>query len=250
MSQAPVIQRRPEPALAVDDLVGGYDATVVLRKVSLSVAASSVVALLGPNGAGKSTLLKMVCGLLRPDSGTITMAGQDVTPLSSHRRADLGLCYIPEGRGIFRSLTVKENLILQAEPGRKARDSALALACEAFPVLGRKLPQTAGTLSGGEQQMLAVAQAYVRQPTLILVDEASFGLAPKMVNTIFEFLQRATELGAALLLVDQFVERALELADHVYVLNGGEIVFSGAPQGLDQEQIMQQYLGTSPTTSQ
>jgi branched-chain amino acid transport system ATP-binding protein len=232
-------------ALEVTDLKSGYDTTLVLRGVSLTVARSSVVALLGPNGAGKSTLLKSLCGLLPVRSGQVRMDGEDVTRMSAHGRADRGLCYIPEGRGIFKSLTVKENLVMQARPGRKAAEEAVALAIEAFPVLGKRLSQTAQTLSGGEQQMLAVTQAYVRQPKLILVDEASFGLAPKVVEAIFDFLRRATDTGSALLLVDQFVERALDMADFAYVLSGGEIVYSGPAASLSQDEIMSRYLGVT-----
>ena len=231
------------PALEVKELRSGYDTTLVLRGVSMTVAQGSIVALLGPNGAGKTTLLKSLCGLLPVQSGTVSMLGDDITHLSTFHRAGRGLCYIPEGRGIFRSMTVRENLVMQAAPGRKAAQEAIALAVEAFPVLGRRLGQTAETLSGGEQQMLAVTQAYVRQPKLILVDEASFGLAPKIVEEIFEFLRRATEMGAALLLVDQFVERALEMAHFAYVLSGGEIVYAGTPSALSEGEIMSRYLG-------
>lgn len=233
------------PALEVQNLESGYGTTLVLRGVSMTVAPGSVVALLGPNGAGKTTMLKAICGLLPVRAGQVCMVGEDITHVRPHRRADRGLCYIPEGRGIFRSLTVKENLVMQASPGRRAAEEAIALAVDAFPVLGRRLGQTAETLSGGEQQMLAVTQAYVRQPKLILVDEASFGLAPKIVGEIFDFLSRATKMGAALLLVDQFVERALEMAHFVYVLSGGEIVYSGPPSALTKAELMSRYLGAT-----
>jgi branched-chain amino acid transport system ATP-binding protein len=235
-------------ALEVIGVESGYDATTVLRGVSLTVARGSVVALLGPNGAGKSTLLKSLCGLLPVRAGTVHFDGVDVTHSSAHSRAERGLCYIPEGRGVFRSLTVKENLILQARPGRRAAEEAVALAVEAFPVLGKRLSQPAQNLSGGEQQMLAVTQAYVRQPTLIMVDEASFGLAPKIVDAIFGFLRRAIDGGAALLIVDQFVDRALAMADQAYVLSGGEIVYAGAASDLSQDEIVSRYLGVPTAT--
>jgi branched-chain amino acid transport system ATP-binding protein len=231
------------PALEIAEVESGYNAALVLRGVSLTVPRASVVALLGPNGAGKSTLLKALCGLLPVRSGTVWMDGEDITHASAHSRADRGLCYIPEGRGVFRSLTVKENVLLQARPGRKAGEEALARAVDVFPVLAKRLSQTAQTLSGGEQQMLAMTQAYVRKPKLILVDEASFGLAPKVVDAIFDFLRRATESGSALLIVDQFVERALAMADHAYVLSGGEVVYSGPAASLSQDEIMSRYLG-------
>ncbi|MCU1346706.1 MAG: branched-chain amino acid transporter ATPase [Acidimicrobiia bacterium] len=231
-------------ALAIRDLHSGYGQTRVLHGVSLDVPQSAVVALLGANGAGKTTLLKTVCGLISPTAGHVSLSGDDITNKSAHARSRLGLCYIPEGRGIFRSLTVRENLVMQSEPGEQ--DRAIEVAVEAFPVLGQRLSQNAGTMSGGEQQMLALAQAYVRDPRLILVDEASLGLAPLIVDAVFEFLQRVNARGASLLIVDQFVTRALQMAETAYVLRRGEIVYSGSSAELLDSDLFSTYLGTEP----
>jgi branched-chain amino acid transport system ATP-binding protein len=201
-----------------------------------------VVALLGSNGAGKTTLLKTVSGLIRPSEGRIELDGRDVTRVPAHRRASGGLCHIPEGRGVFRALTVTENLVMQVPPGQSAE--AIARAVEAFPTLGRRLGQRAGTLSGGEQQMLALARAYAGNPSTILVDEASLGLAPVVVDAVFEFLHRVAAGGAALLIVDQFVARALAMATLVYVLRRGEIVYEGPPAAIPADDVFAQYLGT------
>jgi branched-chain amino acid transport system ATP-binding protein len=230
------------PALELRHVEAGYGATTVLRDVSISVPASSVVALLGANGAGKTTLLKTASGLLKPTKGDILIHGETVTGNRPHRLVDKGLCHIPEGHGIFPSLSVKENLILHAVKGREA--DALARATAAFPVLGQRLRLAAGSLSGGQQQMLALARAYLRDPRVILVDEASIGLSPKLVDEIFEFLGRLGGQGSALLLVDQYVTRALALAETAYVLNRGQITFSGRSDELMDEDIFQKYIGT------
>ena len=230
-------------ALSVQNLRSGYERTTILRDVSIEVPAGSVTALLGSNGAGKSTLLKTISGLVKPSVGSIVLDGHDVTALAPNQRSALGMCHIPEGRAIFRSLTVRENLRLQAEPGHE--DEAIERCIEAFPILGERISQRAGTLSGGQQQMLAMSRAYARSPRLVLVDEASLGLAPIIVDEIFKFLAQLAAQGAALLIVDQFVTRALALATTAYVLNRGEIVFSGTAQELRQGDIFAQYLGAS-----
>jgi branched-chain amino acid transport system ATP-binding protein len=229
------------PALTVKRLRSGYGRSEIIQGVDLVVDAGAVVAVLGPNGAGKTTLLKTVSGLLSPTAGTVELFGEDITHVSTARRAEHGLCHIPEGRGIFRSLTVRENLELQAAAGRSA--TAIDLAVESFPVLGDRLTQQAGTLSGGEQQMLAIARAYIKEPRLVLVDEASLGLAPRVVDAIFEFLSAITERGASLLMVDQFVARALDMAARVYVLNHGVVVFDGASEELRRGDVFERYLG-------
>lgn len=228
-------------ALEVSGLTAGYDDTVVLRDVSVTVPHGSVVALLGPNGAGKSTLLRTVSGLLRPRSGRIALAGADVTDARPHERAAAGLCHVPEGRGIYRSLTVRENLAMQARRGEERAGVERAVA--AFPILGERLGQQAGTLSGGQQQMLALAAAHVRSPALILVDEASLGLAPIVVDEIFAFLERRAAEGTAILLVDQFATRALALATSAYVLRKGEIAFRGTARELNDGDVFAHYLG-------
>jgi len=209
--------------------------------VSITVPQSSVVALLGPNGAGKSTTLRMASGLLRPKSGAVLLDGNDITNARPSQRAKAGLCHLPEGRGIFPSLSVKENLVLFSPKGKESE--SFDQAVDAFPVLGERRRQAAGTLSGGEQQMLALARAYVSGPRLVLVDEASLGLAPLVVDAIFDFLRRMVDEGMSLLLVEQYVARALDLASMVYVLHKGEIVFSGASNELDEDLLFTLYAG-------
>jgi branched-chain amino acid transport system ATP-binding protein len=231
-------------ALELRGITAGYGETDVLRDVDLVADEGAVTALLGPNGAGKSTLLKTVSGLIRPRQGQVLAGGADITALPADRRVAHGMCHIPEGRGIFRSLTVRENLQLQAFPKQGAE--AIERATAAFPILGERLDQRCGTLSGGQQQMVAMARAYVQRPKLILVDEASLGLAPIIVDEIFEFLANVTREGASLLIVDQFVARALAMASRAYVLNRGRIVFDGSPQALLDGDVFEQYLGTHP----
>lgn len=238
----------PPPALEVRNLTTGYGSTVVLRDVSLSVPAGSVTALLGANGAGKTTLLRSVCGFLPVMKGSVHLFGATVTRTRAHRRFRMGLCHVPEGRGVFRSLTVRENLLLQAGGGRKR--AAIERALDAFPILGERLNQAAGTLSGGQQQMLAMCAAYISDPQLILVDEASLGLGPVVVDEVFTFLSRLAHRGAALLIVDQFANRALEIADSAYVLTHGSITYDGPAKRLLDSDMFATYLGTAaPATT-
>jgi branched-chain amino acid transport system ATP-binding protein len=226
--------------LELTGIDAGYDSHPVLRGVSLAVPDRSVVALLGPNGAGKTTLLRVASGLLRPAAGTIQLDGQDVTRWPTHRRAAAGMCHVPEGRGIFPALSVADNLRLQAAGGSpRAVDHALA----AFPRLRDRRAQLAGTMSGGEQQMLALAHAYVTQPSVVLLDEVSMGLAPKIVDEIFQHLRALADRGTSLLLVEQYVTRALALADYVYILNKGRVTFAGEPRELGDADIVASYLG-------
>jgi len=222
-------------------VTAGYGDAVVLDDVTLSVPPGAVVALLGPNGAGKTTLLRVASGLLRPTSGEVALDGRRLDGGSADGFARSGICHIPEGRGIFRSMTVRDNLLLHAPRGEEAR--AVAAAVEAFPVLGERLEQLAGTMSGGQQQMLALARAYVSHPTYVFLDEVSLGLAPAVVDQIFEFLRRLAESGTALLLVEQYVVRALRLADYVYILNRGRIAFAGEPGELDESDVFRTYVG-------
>jgi branched-chain amino acid transport system ATP-binding protein len=231
----------PPPALELRRITGGYGKTAVLRDVSLTVRPGSIDALLGPNGAGKTTLLRVATGLLPPDDGHVLVGGQEVTERSPSQRARSGLCLIPEGRGIFRSLTVRENLVLQVPPWEKT--TPLEMALEVFPALRDRLGQTAGTLSGGQQQMLALSRCYLASPSVVLLDEVSMGLAPRIVDEIFGSLTRLANTGVALLLVEQYVSRALEMADEVHLLNRGVITYAGAASGLDAETVMRNYLG-------
>ncbi|HEV7685469.1 MAG TPA: ABC transporter ATP-binding protein, partial [Acidimicrobiia bacterium] len=213
----------------------------VLRDVNLVVPDNAVVALLGPNGAGKTTLLRVASGLLKPSSGRVLVDGVDVTGWPPHRLSQLGVCHVPEGRGIFRALSVKDNIRLQATADFD--EDPVAAVAEAFPRLGERLAQRAGTMSGGEQQMLALARAYVAGARTVLLDEVSMGLAPKIIDEIFEYLHRLAAQGAALLLVEQYVARALELADFVFILNKGRVQFVGESDELGEEQILASYLG-------
>ena len=164
-----------------------------------------------------------------------------MTTLSAHRRFERGLCHVPEGRGVFRSLTVRDNLIMQSRRGRERE--ALEKAVTSFPILGERIRQVAGTLSGGEQQMLAMAAAYVRDASVILVDEASLGLAPLVVDAIFGFLERVSGDGTSLLIVDQFVTRALSMASTAYVLRQGSVVYSGPADQLADTDVFGSYIG-------
>ena len=238
--QAPVAD-----VLRIESLSAGYGRTEVLRDVTLGVPAGSVAALLGPNGAGKTTLLRTAAGLLRPSAGSVQLNGTDVTKRRPAERSRGGLCLIPEGRGIFPNLTVRENLVLQVPRGRK--DAALDDALEAFPVLKERLGQVAGTMSGGQQQQLALSRCYLAAPAVVLLDEVSMGLAPKVIDDIFEALRKLAAKGVALLLVEQYVHRALEMADVVYLLNRGQVTFSGPPSELDEDELMRGYLGASLT---
>ena len=225
----------------LERVTAGYGDASVLRDVSLAVPDGSVVALLGPNGAGKTTLLRVASGLLEPTSGRIGMDNVVLTGKAPDVYARHGVCHIPEGRGIFASMTVRENILLQAKPGEE--DVALDRAVEAFPRLGERMSQRAGTMSGGEQQMLAVARAYVAGASCVLLDEVSMGLAPKLIDEIFEYLHSLAAAGTALLLVEQYVNRAVELADFVYILNKGRVAFVGEAEELGEEQILASYLG-------
>lgn len=225
------------PALELRGVTAGYGEIMALHDVSLTVQRSRVTALLGANGAGKSTLLNVISGFVRPKVGEVRIDGADVSGQPPHVRVRAGLRHIPEKRGIFPTLTVKDNLRMHGRAG--GQKDAIDRAVQAFPILGDRLSQVAGTLSGGQQQMLAIARAYDPQAKVILVDEASLGLAPVVVDEIFEFLER---VDVALVLVEQYVTRALNLADDVYVLSGGAVVFSGAADSLDQEQVFNFYL--------
>jgi branched-chain amino acid transport system ATP-binding protein len=224
------------------DITAGYDTGLVLQGVSLVVPDNAVVALLGPNGAGKTTLLRVASGLLKPYSGQVLIDGEDVTGKRPFQFARKGVVHVPEGRGIFPSLSVADNVALQA-PAGKGRD-AMRRASAVFPRLGERSRQIAGTMSGGEQQMLALNQAYVGNPKVVLLDEVSMGLAPRVVGEIFTHLEDLARAGTAQLLVEQYVARALRMADWVYILDRGRISFAGEPGELSEETVMNSYLGS------
>lgn len=226
--------------LKIDNVVGGYGEDMVVRGLSLEVPDSSVIALIGPNGAGKSTTMRLISGLLRPKTGQIWFDGDDITSEPPDSRARSGVCLIPEGRAIFPSLTVRENLTLHGAATRGQMDG-LSRALDVFPDLSSRLKHRAGDLSGGQQQMLALARVCVRQQRLVMVDEASLGLAPLVVDAIFAFLESIRSAGTSLIVVEQFVHRALNLADSVCVMVRGEIVFSGEANALSEEEIRERY---------
>ena len=227
--------------LELRDVSAAYGSTTVLRDISLWAPSHSVVALLGPNGAGKTSLLRVASGLLRPSSGRLLIDGQDMTGAPPHALVNRGVCLVPEGRGVFGNLTVRDNILIQA--GGHNVDEAIDKAVAAFPILGKKLGQLAGSLSGGQQQMLALSRAYVTEPAYVLLDEVSMGLAPVVVDELFEFLRRLAAEGSTLVLVEQYVSRALALADYVYLLNRGRLEFSGEPGELDSDSLHERYVG-------
>jgi branched-chain amino acid transport system ATP-binding protein len=227
--------------LRLSRITAGYGDTTVLRDVTVAVPSGRVVALLGPNGAGKTTLMRVASGLLRPSAGSIRMDGHELTGAGSDRFVAAGVTLIPEGRGVFPNLTVRENLTIFSGQGDRGR--AIEEASGAFPRLGARLNQTAGTMSGGEQQMLALARAYVRPVQTLLLDEISMGLSPKLVDEIYEALRGLAARGVSLLLIEQFAPKALALADHVYLLTNGRISFAGEPCELHQDAVFSSYLG-------
>jgi branched-chain amino acid transport system ATP-binding protein len=227
--------------LVLDGITAGYGTSTVLRDVHLTVPRSSVVALLGPNGAGKTTLLRVASGLLSPWSGRVVLEGEKVTGLSPDALARRGVCHVPEGRGVFPPLSVRENLLLFSPPGEEG--VGLERALEAFPDLSGRLDQTAGTMSGGQQQMLALARAYIAGGRVILLDEVSMGLAPIIVDEIFAFLERVAAEGVSLLLVEQYVNKALAIANYGYILSRGQISFAGDAAELADEDVFSRYLG-------
>ncbi len=234
------------PLLELQDVHVHYGAIHALRGVSLTVAPGEVVTLIGSNGAGKSTTLRAVSALLRPSSGTVTFDGKSVGALPPDALVALGMAHAPEGRGVFQNLTVEENLELGAYL-RRDKDGITkdkARSFELFPRLKERLAQPAGTLSGGEQQMLAVARALMSRPRLLLLDEPSLGLAPQVVELIFRIVRDINATGTAILLVEQNAHLALKVAHRGYVLETGAVVMTGPAQELlHNEDIKKAYLG-------
>jgi branched-chain amino acid transport system ATP-binding protein len=227
--------------LTLEGVHAGYGNYTVLRDVNLSLGEGEVIALLGPNGVGKTTLLRTATGLLKPRSGRILFCGEELTGKAPHAFVRRGICHLPEGRGIFPSLTVQENLLVQART--RGRNEAVAEAVELFPALKTRLRQTAGSLSGGEQQMLALSRAYLTRPKLVLVDEASLGLAPLMVDKIYDALATLVQRGVSLIVVEQYVHKVLSLAKSVCVLSKGALIHVGDADKVDPEEIYARYLG-------
>ena len=234
------------PLLRLSGVHAAYGAATVLRDVDLEVGAGEMVAVLGANGAGKTTLARTISGLTRARRGTVVLDGEDVTGLRPHERSRLGVAHCQEGRRLFGELTVRENLLLGAQTAtaREAEAETLGWIDELFPILAQRREQRAGTLSGGQQQMLAIARALVARPRLLLCDEVSLGLSPKATDDVFEALEVVRGSGIAIVLIEQNVHRALALADRAYVLERGQVSFSGDPRELlDEQRLREAYFG-------
>ena len=237
---------RADNALELSDVHVSYGGIAACKGVSLLVARGEIVTLIGANGAGKTSVLRSIMQLVPQARGTVRVLGADVKGMPTHRVVALGAALVPEGRAIFGNLSVRENLLLGAFLNRDAAkiQRLLARAVELFPRLGERLEQNAGTLSGGEQQMLAIARALMAEPQLILLDEPSLGLAPKLVAQIFAAIREIAQSGITILLVEQNTRLALEVAQRAYVLVTGEVVLSGACADLKTDpRIREAYLG-------
>jgi len=237
--------------LVVEDLHAGYGLSEVLTGASLEVKAGTVVALIGANGAGKTTTMRAVSGLLRPSRGRVVLDGRPVQGMDASRIARLGLAHAPEGRKVFAPLSVEDNLLLGAYRRlphflgfRRQAAPDLERVFGLFPKLAERRAQLAGTLSGGEQQMLAIGRALMARPKVMLLDEPSMGLAPVIVQEVFRTIRRLKAEGMTMLLVEQFARTALEVADHAYVMERGRIAVQGTPDELRRdERVIAAYLG-------
>ena len=224
----------------------GYGSVRAVSNVSITVGEGEAVGLLGANGAGKSTTLRAISGLVRPTSGTITFRGKNIDSLPAYKITELGIAHVPEGRQVFPELTVKENLEIGAyiPKARAARTQTLDLVFTIFPVLAERRKQLAGTMSGGEQQMLAVGRGLMLRPHLLMLDEPSLGLAPVVTEATFEKIQEIHAMGTAILLVEQNVSRALTLVQRAYVLESGKVIMKGTSAELvNNKQVQAAYLG-------
>jgi branched-chain amino acid transport system ATP-binding protein len=236
----------PEPILSLTDVHAGYDGVPVVFGVSLEVMPGELVAVVGANGAGKSTTMRAIAGLNNPLQGAIRFEGRDISRLRAHQTLALGISYVPEGRRLFAKLSVEENLSLGAYTEKSDVEIKRRLdeMLELFPVLRQRARQTAETLSGGEQQMLAIARGLMSRPKLLMLDEMSLGLMPTLVEKMMETIVAINRSGMTVLLVEQMVQEALEIAHRGYVLQSGRIVQSGAAKELlDSEEIRKAYLG-------
>jgi branched-chain amino acid transport system ATP-binding protein len=229
--------------LSVRNLYVAYGVVPAVVDLDLEVGQGQAVALLGANGAGKSTTARAISGLVRPRKGQVTFDGVDTTRQSPEALRRHGICYLPEGRGIFAGLTVQENLRMAASSlPRAARGARISHAEDKFPILGQRRHQRAGSLSGGEQQMLSLARVTVHPPKLIIADEPSLGLAPKLVDAVFETLETFRRDGISILLIEQFIHRSLSFADFCVLLHRGRLGWSGRPAEAHAE-VLSRYLG-------
>lgn len=232
--------------LQIKNVNAGYGDLQVLYDVTIEVDAGEVVALVGSNGAGKTTLLNTVSGIVPITGGEIFFDDVNLCQLPAHKRAELGIAHIPQGRGILNTITVEENLLLgsYAKRAKKSREASLKSAYERFPILEERKHQLAGSLSGGQQQMLAIARALMMRPNIIMLDEPSLGLAPIVVDEVFQIISSVSKTGVAMLLIEQNLLQSLRTADRGYVLETGRIVMQGASKTLlEDETITKAYLG-------
>jgi branched-chain amino acid transport system ATP-binding protein len=230
--------------LELRDVRAGYDGVTVLHGVDLAVAAGHVTALLGPNGAGKTTTLRIAAGVHPVTSGRLLLGGRDMAGANPRDLARAGVCLIPEGRGIFPNLSIRDNLLMMTYTGR-SRQEIEEFTYQRFPVLGKYAARAAGTLSGGEQQMLALARGLATDPAVLLLDELSMGLAPVVVSRLYEHVAEIARQGVAVLLVEQFAAAALSIADHAAVLVRGRVVLQGRPDDALRNELSDLYMGSS-----
>ncbi|WP_433710410.1 ABC transporter ATP-binding protein [Nocardia sp. CA-084685] len=232
------------PLLELHEVRAAYDAITVLHGIDLSVVAGQVVALLGPNGAGKTTTLQVAAGVHPVASGQLRLGGRDMTGAHPRDLARAGVCLIPEGRGVFPNLSVRDNLLMMTFTGR-SREEIQEIAFTRFPILGKRADQTAGTMSGGEQQMLALARGLATDPAVLMLDELSMGLAPLVVGQLYEQVAEIARQGVAVLVVEQFAAAVLDFADYAAVLVRGRIEKHGHPDSGIRDELAALYLGSS-----
>jgi len=230
--------------LELREVRAGYEGITVLHGIDLSVAAGQVVALLGPNGAGKTTTLRVAAGVHPPQAGRLLLGGRDVTGAAPRDLARAGVCLIPEGRGVFPNLSVRDNLLMMTFTGR-TRKEVEEIGFARFPDLARHASRPAGTLSGGEQQMLALARGLATDPAVLLLDELSMGLAPLVVSRLYEQVAEIARKGVAVLIVEQFAAAAFGIADHAAVLVRGRVERQGRPDDVLRAELSALYLGSS-----
>ena len=231
--------------LEIKDLFVSYGMMEVLHGISLNVQTGELVSVIGPNGAGKTTLIKTIMGLVQPKSGAVLYDGQDISHIPAHKRAEMGIGYVPEGRHVFGRLTVEENLAIGAysSKDKEKLKKNIEMVYDIFPRLGERREQLARTMSGGEQQMLAMGRALMSHPRLIVLDEPSMGLSPLYVNEIFDIIQEINKDGVTVLLVEQNAKKALSISNKAYVLETGNIVLSGdAKELMNNERVKKAYL--------
>jgi len=235
-----------EQLLKVENIICDYDGVPVIHGLSLEVNQGEIVAVVGSNGAGKTTTLKTIAGLMHPSKGHIVFKGRDISRVEAYDLVSAGISYIPEGRRLFGKLTVRQNLELGAysKKDRKAINRKIEEVCEIFPILKERENQWAETMSGGEQQMCAIARGLMSEPKLLLMDEVSLGLAPSLVETVFETIVKIRQTGITILLVEQLVQESLEIADRGYVIQTGKIIHHGAAKDLlEMPEIRAAYMG-------